>query len=236
MVAKSYQNYQQVGEPYQKSKRWYIKVIHPKTNTEKEVRWYSEAEYERMYPEDEPVIKRFKTQKQVFGFDKGYITIFRGAERGDEFFRMLKTAYYRINWGWYIKSTEEVPEILPCGVEPIQLPWEAVGNEDGSLKNEDAIITALESILYPPTNSKFIGEIGERVELVLTVDKVIDLENAFGSSKMHIMHDNEGNAVIWTTSARSWAAGSQRLVRGTIKDHRVYKGDKQTILTRCVEL
>lgn len=233
MVAKSYQNYKQNGEPYVKNGRQYVRVVSPK-GVEKEVRWYSKKEYAKMYPEAEPAVKRFKTQKQVLGFDKGYITIFRGDTYEHNDFFKLSNARYANHWGWYVVSTEELPQDMPSAVEPIRLMWDAVGNEDGTLKTEAVIKTAVEALLYPPTDSEFIGSIGDRVELVLTVDKVIDLENAFGSSKMHIMHDDEGNAVVWTTSARSWAAGSQRLVRGTVKDHRVYRNEKQTILTRCV--
>lgn len=235
MVAKSYQNYKQNGEPYQKNGRWYVSVTSPK-GIAKEVRWYSEKEYAKMYPDAEPAVKRFKTQKQVFGFDKGYITIFRGdTYEHNDFFKLSNARYARL-WGWYVVSTEELPDPIPSGIEPIQLPWEDVGNENGSLKSEDEIKTAVEALLYPPSSSQFVGKIGERLDLVLTVERVVNLDNYFGSSQMHIMHDEEGNVFVWTTSARSWAEGSQRLVRGTVKDHKVYRNECQTWLTRCSEI
>ena len=235
LVAKSYQNLPKIGEVFNKSGKLYVNVK-LKSGQIKAVRVYSEKEYAKMYPDAEPAVKRFKTQKQVFGFDKGYITIFRGdTYEHNDFFKLSNARYARL-WGWYVVSTEELPDPIPSGVEPIQLPWEDVGNENGSLKSEDEIKTAVEALLYPPSSSQFVGKIGERLDLVLTVERDVNLNNYFGSSQMHIMHDEEGNVFVWTTSARSWAEGSQRLVRGTVKDHKVYRNERQTWLSRCSEI
>jgi hypothetical protein len=51
MVAKSYQKLIQIGEPFVSNGRQYVKVQTNK-NTTKTVRWYTEAEYARMYPND----------------------------------------------------------------------------------------------------------------------------------------------------------------------------------------
>lgn len=238
MVAKSYQNFTIEGEPYVLSGKAYVNVRNPKTSAIKAVRWYTEKEYAKMYPEAKviaaaPVDPFKKTQKEVLGFTKGYITIFKGDTYPNLEWYQLSAARYARCWGWYFISTEPVPADVPN--EPIQLPWELVGNEDGTLFNEDRVKAAVESLLYDKSDSAFQGEVGDRLEVEITVQKVIKLENGFGSSNMMIMFDNDGNEYVWTTAAKCWPVGETKLIRGTVKEHRVYKNRCQTILNRCME-
>ena len=237
-VAKSYQNLEIAEAPYQVNGRMYCKV-RQKTGALKQVRWYSDAEYIKMYPEvkatmsAEPAIRA--SQREVLGFQKGYITIFKGDTYScSEWFKRSIARYCKW-WGWYIVSTEELPE-LPAGITPVQLPWEAVGKEDGSLIAESLLTKAVEPYLYEATTSEFVGEIGERLDLMLTIKKAIEVNGAFGSSTIHIMEDECGNEFMWSTAAKSWAEGAVKHVRGTVKDHRIYRNSKQTILTRCAEV
>ena len=59
-VAKSYQNYRVLGEPYtkpnEKSKNKYIKVQKDADSPIKEVRWYTDAEYRKKYGAEPPSI------------------------------------------------------------------------------------------------------------------------------------------------------------------------------------
>lgn len=239
MVAKSYQNLETVGDVYTLNGRKYIQV---RTNSGvlKKVRWYTDAEYAKMYPEDVKNTDKnhpsFKPPKDVLGFEKGYITIFKGNTFEDKEYFKLNSARYARMWGWYFVSTDELPNDLPDDVEPVRLPWELVGNEDGYLKSEKEIAAAVETLIYDADKSEFQGEIGEKIEVWLTVEKAIPLNGYYGTSVMHIMRDNCGNCFIWTTAARAWSEGTEHHIRGTIKDHRTYKNTKQTILTRCLEV
>jgi hypothetical protein len=240
LVAKSYANWEQIGEVIISSGKKYINVKHPKTGNLKQVRVYSEVEYKKMYPDitassGSVQDTYFKPQKDVLGFQKGYITIFKGdTYKNLEWFQQSIARYTRL-WGWYIISTEEIPADLPEDVTPVQLPWEMVGNEDGKVKPEAEVKMAVESLIYDEGTSEFIGEIGERLDLELTVDRVIELDGNYGRSNMHIMSDDCGNVFVWTTASKFWEVGSEKKLRGTVKDHRTYKGVKQTILTRCAE-
>lgn len=236
-VAKSYQDLEIVGEVFVSSSRQYVNVK-MKSGALKTVRWYSDSEYRKMYPEvaavDHSNDPYYKPQKEVLGFTKGYITIFKGDTYSEiEWFRASIARYARW-WGWYIISTEEVPEDLPEGITPVQLPWELVGQEDGKLKPEHLVKEAVESIIYDESESEYIGSIGERLDLYLTVERAIELDGAYGRSTMHIMRDDCGNMFVWTTAAKSWSAGTEHHIKGTVKDHRTYKGEKQTVLTRCI--
>ena len=240
-VAKSFQSYEILTpEPYIVSGRQYVRVRNPKTGTERQVRWYSESEYAKLYPEaKENVIQvqdtYFKPQKEVLGFQKGYITIFKGDTYSHlDWFRASIARYTRW-WGWYIVSTEEIPTDLPDGLTPIQLPWESVGQDNGSLKPETAVREAVEALIYDEGTSEYIGKIGDRIEITVTVSRVIEIENGFGHSNMHIMDGEDGNLYVWTTASKCWPEGSVKTIRGTIKDHRIYKNQKQNVLTRCLE-
>jgi hypothetical protein len=236
MVAKSYQSLQILDEPYVINGRTYVHVA-TKTGTQKQVRWYSDYEYRKMYPND-PVNEQkvFKTQKQVLGFDNGYITIFKGNTYEDKEYFKLNSARYHKLWGWYFVSTEELPDDLPEDVEPVRLNWSEVGNDDDTLKNESEVSAAVERLIYGESTSEYVGSIGEKVEVYATVDKVVNLDGYYGPSTMHIMHGDDDNVYVWTTAARSWEVGTEHHIIGTIKDHKTYRGVRQTVLTRCREL
>ena len=238
-VAKSYQALEIVGDVFVSAGRQYVNVK-LKSGKTKTVRWYSDAEYRKMYPEavavDRSADPYYKPQKEVLGFTKGYITIFKGDTYSEiDWFRASIARYTRW-WGWYIISTEEVPADLPEGITPIQLPWELVGQEDGNLKPEHLVKEAVESIIYEESESEYVGSIGERLELYLTVERTIELDGAYGHSTMHIMRDDCGNLFVWTTASKSWAVGTEHHIKGTVKDHRKYKNECQTVLTRCLEV
>jgi hypothetical protein len=50
------------------------------------------------------------------------------------------------------------------------------------------------------------------------------------------MTDVNENVYVWTTASKSWEEGSEHYIRGTVKEHSVYKNTKQTVLTRCTEV
>ena len=238
-VAKSYQELEIVGDVFVSSGRQYVNVK-LKSGKLKTVRWYSDAEYRKMYPEaiavDRSADPYYKPQKEVLGFTKGYITIFKGDTYSElDWFRASNARYARW-WGWYIISTEEIPEDLPTGIEPIRLPWDMVGQEDGNLKPEHLVKEAVESIIYDESESEYVGSIGERLELFLTVERTIELDGNYGRSTMHIMRDDCGNLFVWTTASKSWSTGTEHHIKGTVKDHRKYKNECQTVLTRCLEV
>lgn len=134
-VAKSYIGLPFIGEPYIKNKKKYVKV-QLKSGKEKEIRIYNSNEYEKMYPLPKP---KWAPQRKMLGFgDEGYIIIFKGADKYEEYFGKTNARYCRF-WGWYIPSNETVP-VLPEGVSAVVLPWENVGGQDGELYPEDDVI------------------------------------------------------------------------------------------------
>lgn len=235
-VAKSYQNLEIVKDPYAVNGKLYVQVKLGNGNT-KQVRWYSDKEYEKYYgaKPDHTNDPFYKTQKEVLGFKNGFITIFKGDTYSCKDWFKENGARYTRFWGWGISSEMEVPAELPIGIEAIRLDWDLVGEGD-NLKSDSAVQEAIDAIMYEESTSQYVGEIGQRIEVELTVDKAIKLDSYYGPSTMHIMKDADENVYVWTTGAKSWEEGSVRTVRGTIKDHKMYKNVKQTVLTRCAEV
>ena len=236
-VAKTYTDWERVGEVFTENNREYINVKHPKTGALKKVRWYSDYEYAKMYQvsacvAEKPAKNPINLRKSL-GFDKGYITIFKGNQfEHNEWFKQSNARFHR-DWKWYVVSTEEVPTDLPEGLEPVQLKWEDVADENGYMKSDAAINYAVDRLMYDESPSEFIGEVGQRITSSLKINKAIPVEGAYGTSTIHIMSDENDNVFVWTTAAKTLTVDATYSVTGTIKEHKVYRGTKQTILTRC---
>ena len=234
MVAKSYQSMTQIGEPFESKGRMYVQVKNEKTGTVRTVRWYTEAEYAKMYGEKvNAAPSDFKCQKRILGFEKGYITIFKGDTYSNLEWFQRSIARYCKHWGWYIVSTEALPIDLPVGIEPIELKWELVGEEEGMLKPDHIVKQAVESLLYDKSSSEFVGKVGERLDLEVTVIAARRQDGYYGPSTVHHMEDAAGNRYLWNTGSKSWEVGDKRHIKGTVKEHKVIKNVNVTILTRC---
>ena len=242
MVAKSYQNMKQLGVPYKDNGKSYVRVMTQK-GVEKVVRWYTKSEYARMYPEDKRDVTKdpyYKPQKIVLGFEKEYITIFKGVTaENEEWFYNEGVCRFARYWGWYVISTQEVPSDLPEGVSTIKLNWETVGSSDGKLKAEAEVVKNVHALMADKGNSVLTntksepqGAIGDRLERDVVVIDRKAFETQYGKTYEYDLEDDKGNIYYWKTSAQNWLPGTKHKIRGTVKAHK----DNITILTRCMEV
>ena len=82
--------------------------------------------------------------------------------------------------------------------------------------------------------SNFYGNIKDKIEKELTLQKVFTFETDFGLCRIYKFVDVEGNIFVWKTSKYiAKEEGEEVKIKGTIKDHSEYRGEKQTVLTRC---
>lgn len=230
MVAKSYQGLDVITDVYTCNGRTYVKVRDLQGNV-RQVRWYTDKEYEKMYGEPaEPV--RLRTQKSVMGFDEGFITIFKGDTYAHkEEFKNAGARYTRM-WGWGLPGGLPIPEIE--GVTPIRLDWEKVCKDEEHLKTETQIQEIVEPLLYDTFESDYVGTVGERLRgIFVTVVSSFQIDSFYGTSTVHDFVDEEGHYYSWITSAKTLPEGTTCWLDGTVKDHKLYKGVRKTILTRC---
>ena len=237
MVAKSYQELPIIGEPYIKNNRMYV-LVKTKSNREKEVRWYSDQEYAKMYPQDKETAAAggptvWKNQKEVLGFDKGYIWILKDpTEENEEYLRAAGYPNSTRWWDTYVKSTVDFPE-LPFHIKLVKLYWDDVCEEDGCVRDGLKVEQAVAAARFGDLPSKWMGEVGDRLELDLTVIKVSKKDTQWGTQTDHIFEDKEGNWYQWITTAKSLELNHSYHAKGSVKAQGIHLGKKITILTRC---
>lgn len=80
--------------------------------------------------------------------------------------------------------------------------------------------------------SDYVGNIGDRIEIkAVTATTISSFETAYGITYINKFVDENGNVYMWFGN-KAVDEGITS-VKGTIKEHKEYKGVKQTILTRC---
>lgn len=80
--------------------------------------------------------------------------------------------------------------------------------------------------------SNHIGCIGDRIEIkVQEVKCISSWETEFGTTHLYKITDNNGNVFIWKSS--KYLDDGVQTIKGTVKDHKEFRGTKQTEITRC---
>ena len=233
MVAPSFQKYPTYGDPYEKNGREYICIVYPDGH-HREVRWYPEPQTNLRPSASRVPYKKIRPTKDVLGFSKGYIYLVKGETYSFKEWLIENGATYRTCWGWAFPSDiEELPQ-LPAGLSLVKLMWDSVAYVDeDELKSEEQIKKHVDSLIYDESPSKHQGNIGERLELTLTVKRVVEKEGYYGNSAFHIFSDEEGNIYTWNTSSKTLEVGHTYHLKGTVKEHTCFRNVNQTILTRC---
>lgn len=92
----------------------------------------------------------------------------------------------------------------------------------------------------PKTDSEYVGEIGQKLELKVKYLRYFTFETHFSYyGEMNFIYkfaDENGNTIVWKTSKCLCDELQQEnyyTIKGTVKEQNEYKGDKQTVLTRC---
>lgn len=91
----------------------------------------------------------------------------------------------------------------------------------------------------PVKVSEYIGNVGDKIEMTVTLDHVAYWLNKFREwehnyTYLYSFKDDNGNVLVWQTSkGLALDDGAKVTIKGTIKEHNEYKEVKQTVLTRC---
>lgn len=93
-----------------------------------------------------------------------------------------------------------------------------------------AVIDRLEAAR---ANSQHIGNVGDKVILTITVERIIVLKSEFyGDNYITIARDEHGNAITYKGRSDIGGKGDTVTVKASIKEHTVYNGVKQTVIQR----
>ena len=87
--------------------------------------------------------------------------------------------------------------------------------------------------LKEKAKSEYFGTEGKRENFKLTLDKKFFFDTEFGRMAIYKFKDESGNTAVWKTgSYASIEDGETVEVRATVKEHKEYRSEKQTVLSR----
>jgi hypothetical protein len=93
--------------------------------------------------------------------------------------------------------------------------------------------------------SQHVGTLKERRMFVLTILREIPIDSDYGVRPLYVMRDPDGNLLKWfastwqganTPESPRWEPGVRVTVKATVVGHEEYKGVRQTMINRCVEV
>lgn len=223
------------------------------------VRWYTDKERAAQDRAAERRAEKASAAKEArrvkfaarnaFGFgEAGFITLYKGdLQVISEYFKSFsideeghRAAWYNTIFHWYTPSKMNVPEDLPEGVEAVRLDWDDVRDETDEenlqMKDNAFVEEYVNSLISEPSKSEYQGAIGEWMVKTVTVTKNVTLNSRYGESHMHILEDEDGNVYVWTTGSKNIEADRVVTLKMKVKDHKDYKGTKQTIVWYCKEV
>ena len=140
-------------------------------------------------------------------------------------------------FGWYCNHPIDVP--TGYGMVSINFydvyVWYPLSKKFDLKDNAKEIADAAKATLEPESHSEYIGEVKERLrDLKVTLTAVRSFDSFYGTSFIYIFTCGE-NVLVWmTSSCKDIEVGEEILLTGTVKEHRIYKGVKQTKLSRCI--
>jgi len=233
-VAKTYANMEICGDPFMENKRMYVNVKAPKGL--KKVRWYTDAEYRRMYPNEIEVHDTMNfNAKHVFGFEEtGYITIYKGMH-ADEWANKDRTNLrFNLTFGYYTPGRLELPH-LDKNIEPIRLMWEEVMDHDDRMKPHEVVQKIVAEKLGILSKSQYQGVKNEWLQKTVKVAKKTSQESHFGTKHTYNLEDSEGNTFVWETGAKDYPLAKTVSLKMKVKEHKEVNGKKVTVVWYCKE-
>jgi hypothetical protein len=107
-------------------------------------------------------------------------------------------------------------------------------------KEADRIAREAEKANQPKSN--YVGKVGDKISLqAVTITHIAHYETQYGITHIFKIIDSNGAVYVWRTNKSHVenskgeypAIESFTNIKGTIKEHKEYNGEKQTELTRC---
>ncbi len=184
-----------------------------------------------------PEANRAYFEKNGFDTDgKTYIVLGNTYDMKDQ----LKAAGAKFNdaLGWHFASK-------PDGFDTVEVSISEVGeqNDIGAWNmlpyiEVYTIIKEKKEALAPKSESQYIGTVGDVIVVTAKLVGIHQYETHFSyygeTNYIYKFTDENGNIIVWKTSSfQQITEGETYEIKGKIKEHNEYKGEKQTVLARC---
>ena len=230
-VAKTYAPFAIDGEPFQENGRAYVNIITPKGL--KKVRWYTDAEYKRMYPD--AIVEHHFNARHAFGFgDKGYITLYKGNDVKEWAENDRTNIWFNLIFGYYTPSKLETPKILN-NIEAVRLNWQDVNINDTEIKPCEEVQKLVASLLSDESASTFQGTVNEWLQKTVTVNEKQSQDSRFGTKYTYILSDDNDNIYVWETGAKDYPIAKVVSLKMKVKEHKEMDNKKVTVVWYCKE-
>ena len=146
-----------------------------------------------------------------------------------------KGARYDRVLGWYFAEPVEGYTLVECAIESY-MPEGYDGIIDMMLF--DKVRLDAEKIAALPKRGEYIGEVGDKVEFAVTLERIGSYctnYTYYGEMVyVYTFANEDGDALVWKTQKElDIEEGANVILKGTVKGHSEYKGQRQTVLTRC---
>ena len=80
--------------------------------------------------------------------------------------------------------------------------------------------------------SAFVGAVGDKIVLTITIERLIPLESQFGTTYINLCRDQQGNVIVYKGNSNIGDVGETVNVRATVKEHVLYNAASQTVIQR----
>ena len=140
--------------------------------------------------------------------------------------------------GWHIDHEVEGYQFITVNVNDITFENMLNGYTLDPEKIQKLDLNSLKKSAYKAQNninaSEYIGNIKDKIELEVVFQFRASWDSEFGVMNLYSFTDLDGNMIVWKTGNYIELENNDHVtIKGTIKDHSEYKGEKQTVLTRC---
>ncbi len=141
-------------------------------------------------------------------------------------------------FGWHFDRPDNGFNCFEISIEDIGEKTDTGAWNFKDLCEIDDFISRKQAEHAPQSKSEHIGSVGEKVTLSVEFIAVFSYETHFTyygeTNYIYKFADENGNCLVWKTTAfHDLTEGSKYTLKGTVKEHSEYKGEKQTTLKGC---
>jgi len=236
-VAKSYENYERVGEPFEKSGRMYTKAAERRAKEREETRVQEAIERAARRQAISEANKKSWFEKN--GFDVNGITY---CVYGDDTYSIkehLKELGCKFSplFMWHSPEPIELPE--GYGTFEINyidyMVWDT--ENDNMIFKEDAKekIERRFDETKEPSLSEYVGEVGERLRnLTVVFSSRRGYTSRYGWTNIFTFKCGDNVFTWFTSSEPEIEVGNTYDMTATVKKHEEFRSVKTTVVSRCI--